>query len=247
MNWFSWDQRIRRAEQLAHEYSASAEVLQFYGHVARFQKAVYERLKPEDSPAVLPGCLEPHYRPLLHLIERVGPGPLAKRASELEKDRPTFAELLAVTPTEDLLFFTQVLLQPYMECTVNRNCIPAADGSARCPACGEWPVAAVLRGEGDGARRWLVCSLCSMEWAFRRIVCPFCGEEDPKRLPVYTASAFDHVRVEACDRCHTYIKSVDLTKNGLAVPCVDELATLPMSLWAEENGYHKLQRNVLGL
>ena len=36
-------------------------------------------------------------------------------------------------------------------------------------------------------------------------------------------------------------------KNGLAVPCVDELATVPLNLWAEENGYDKLQRNILGL
>jgi FdhE protein len=53
--------------------------------------------------------------------------------------------------------------------------------------------------------------------------------------------------VEACDSCQTYIKSVDLTKNGLAVPVVDELATIALNLWAEENGYRKLQLNLLGM
>ena len=44
-----------------------------------------------------------------------------------------------------------------------------------------------------------------------------------------------------------YIKTVDLTKYGLAIPVVDELATIPLNLWAQENGYTKLQLNLLGM
>jgi FdhE protein len=64
---------------------------------------------------------------------------------------------------------------------------------------------------------------------------------------VYSATQFDHVRVEACDTCRRYIKTVDLTKNGHAVPVVDELATMPLNLWAQEHGYLKLQANLLGI
>ena len=104
-----------------------------------------------------------------------------------------------------------------------------------------------MREEGDGGKRSRICSLCSTEWEFRRVLCPGCGEESIDKLPVYTASEFNYVRVEACDTCHTYIKSVDLTKNGLAVPVVDELATIALNMWAEENGYRKLQLNLLGM
>jgi formate dehydrogenase maturation protein FdhE len=38
-----------------------------------------------------------------------------------------------------------------------------------------------------------------------------------------------------------------LTRNGLAVPVVDELATVPLNIWAEEHGYAKLQPNLLGM
>jgi FdhE protein len=55
------------------------------------------------------------------------------------------------------------------------------------------------------------------------------------------------MRVECCDACHAYIKSVDLTKNGLADPLVDELASVPLDLWAQEHGYAKLHPNLLGL
>ena len=116
-----------------------------------------------------------------------------------------------------------------------------------CPFCGEKPVAAVLRPEGEGGKRYLLCSLCFTEWEFRRLLCPNCGEEDKDKLPVYTAEEFPHVRVEACDSCRVYLKAVDLTKNGLAVPEVDELASVALDLWAAEHGYTKLQTNLLGL
>jgi formate dehydrogenase maturation protein FdhE len=38
-----------------------------------------------------------------------------------------------------------------------------------------------------------------------------------------------------------------LTKNGRAVPLVDELATIPLNLWAREHHYVKVQANILGI
>ncbi len=53
--------------------------------------------------------------------------------------------------------------------------------------------------------------------------------------------------MDACETCKTYIKAVDLTKNGLAVPVVDELASVPLTLWAQEHGYTKLQPNLMAV
>jgi FdhE protein len=53
--------------------------------------------------------------------------------------------------------------------------------------------------------------------------------------------------VDACDTCHTYIKSIDLSKNGNAVPVVDELATVSLNLWAQEHKYKKAQPNLFGV
>lgn len=64
---------------------------------------------------------------------------------------------------------------------------------------------------------------------------------------VYTAPNFPHVRVEACDTCRHYMKTVDLAKDSQAVPVVDELATIPLNLWAVEQGYNKSQLNLLGI
>ena len=144
-------------------------------------------------------------------------------------------------------FFARVLLQPYAEHLALRGAVDLEHTAATCPFCSARPVAAVLRGEGDGAKRWLLCSLCSTEWPFLRVLCPNCGEREKDSLPIYAAPDFDHVRVEACERCRTYVKSVDLTRDGRAVPVVDELATVALNIWAEEHGYAKLESNLLGL
>jgi formate dehydrogenase accessory protein FdhE len=140
-----------------------------------------------------------------------------------------------------------IFLQPYAEYLADNREIPIVDGTpSTCPLCGGKPAVGVLRSEGDGAKKSLICMLCAHEWAFRRIYCPACGEEREPQMAYYSAPEIAHVRVDVCDTCHTYLKSIDLTKTGLAVAVVDELATMPLDLWAREHGYEKLQINLLG-
>ncbi len=115
-----------------------------------------------------------------------------------------------------------------------------------CPLCGARPLLGVLRQEGDGGKRFLLCSFCLQEWQFRRIFCPTCGEETEAKLPVYVAEQFPYIRVEACDTCKFYIRTIDLTKDGNAVPLVDDLAAIPLSLWAEEHSYSRAHPNLFG-
>jgi FdhE protein len=141
-----------------------------------------------------------------------------------------------------------IFLQPYAEYLADHRETAILEGTpSRCPLCGGKPLVGVLRPEGDGAKKSLVCMLCAHEWGFRRIYCPACGEEREPQMAYYSAPEFAHVRVDVCDTCHTYLKSVDLTKTGLAIPIVDEVATLPLDLWAREHGYEKLQINLLGI
>jgi FdhE protein len=148
-----------------------------------------------------------------------------------------------------MLFVIESLLQAFAEHLVNGDLAPPTPGSMpmRCPRCAGPPVAAVLREEGHGAKRFLLCALCLREWECLRIVCPACGEQEFDNLPVYTAEQFAHVRIDACDRCHHYIKTIDLTKDGLAVPCVDDIASVSLDLWARERGYTRIRQNVLGV
>ncbi len=145
-------------------------------------------------------------------------------------------------------FFARAFLQPYAEFVAERTqAAPQTTNTATCPICESEPVVGVLREEHLGAKRSFICSLCAHEWDFLRAMCPGCGEDRADALATFVAEEFHHVRVEACDTCKAYIKTVDLTRNGLAIPVVDELATLPLTLWAQERGYNKLQPNLMAV
>ena len=72
-------------------------------------------------------------------------------------------------------------------------------------------------------------------------------EEKPEKLPRYTAQEIPWMRVEACDSCGKYLKSVDLTLNWDAEPVVDELASTPLDVIAHEHGYAKIAPNLAGI
>jgi FdhE protein len=238
----SFDARSARAAELAAKYPAARELLNFYRELAIFQKSVFAELRSTEVRD-----LARHFPALAALVRRSGPKQLAGSG-----DRPLTADTLArcwegraEDPVEQ--FYARVLLQPFAESLATRGQIDTQTAQPTCPFCSARPVAAVLRGEGDGGKRWLLCSVCSTEWQFRRVVCPACGEEDKEKLPVYTAAEFEHVRADACDSCKTFIKSIDLTRDGHAIPLVDEIATIALTLWAEDHGYSKIEPNLLGL
>jgi FdhE protein len=191
----------------------------------------------------------------LSLVEEHGPARLAQIAHDLRSSNPASCTDLFTqcwtridSPTDPQEFLTLAFLQPYAEFVRSRAPLQLEGYTySLCPFCNRKPALGILRQQGDGGRRSLLCGFCLTEWEFRRVVCPGCGQEDHATLPVYTAAELPHIRVECCDTCRTYIKTIDLTKNGLAEPLVDELASVPLNLWAQEHGYVKLQLNLLGM
>jgi formate dehydrogenase maturation protein FdhE len=216
--------------------------------------------------------LLPPFPKFLSLIEQMAPAPLAQAAAGLARQgTPGWQRAIedfwqgdletplaaggpdqgredgadGMRPREQLLAW--IFLQPYAEYLADQREVLSVDGApSSCPLCGGKPIVGVLRSEGDGAKKSLICMLCAHEWGFRRVYCPACGEEREPQMAFYSAPEIAHVRVDVCDTCHSYLKSIDLTKTGLAVPVVDELATIPLDLWAREHGYEKLQINLLG-
>jgi FdhE protein len=192
---------------------------------------------------------------LLSLAEEHGPARLAQVAHGLRSSNPNswndlFSQCWTHTdaPSDPQEFLVLAFLQPYAEFLRSRASLQLEGYTySLCPFCSRKPAAGILRQQGDGGRRSLLCGFCLTEWEFRRVICPGCGQEDHAKLPVYTAAELPYIRVECCDTCQTYIKSIDLTKNGLADPLVDELASVPLNLWAQDHGYAKLHPNLLGM
>jgi FdhE protein len=255
-------QRIRRAELLAGEHPFASEILGFYIYVSRFQQGLYERTERAsgDNSVSLSSVLKApqiaSFPEFLAMVENHGPQRLAEIARTLRSARAEdWNDLLNSvwlaadrTPSTPVEFLALTFLQPLAEFARTKGRLQL-EGYTHplCPFCNRKPGLGVLRPLGDGAQRRLMCGFCLTEWEFRRVVCSGCGQEDHAKLPVYTAESFPHIRVECCDSCQTYLKSIDLAKNGLADPFVDELASIPLDLWAQEHGYAKLHPNLFGM
>lgn len=259
----TWDRRIQRAEQLAAERPASNELLTFYAVLLRSQKRVYEFLRSRKN--WLPsGALHQDLPVLLQVlpsmllaIEANGSDALVSQARNLLRaNQSELAEMLIEhwRSPSDIQFFAKAFLQPYASWLIETGTKPIdrdlTTGENSCPFCCGKPQLSVLlikEASSESGGRDLNCATCLTTWPFRRVVCANCGEENPARISYYHSPEYNHIRVEACDTCKYYIKAVDLTRYGFAIPLVDEVAAAPLDLWARERGYTKIEMNLVGL
>jgi len=105
MNASPWQQRIKRAEHLARQYSFVTEILRFYAEIARFQEDFYRRLEAAADPPVASGKqsfgppespeLMASFGPFLAVVEKLGPAQLARLARDLQQSSAeSWSELL---------------------------------------------------------------------------------------------------------------------------------------------------------
>lgn len=258
----TWQRFVQRADALAADGGASSSLVTFYAALLRAQQTLRDHLSTltDGRPS---GSLERDLNAwraalptLLRSIADAAPEPLRGEARHrLAAGRAGLdEELLAFWQSpSDRQFFAKVAMQPYMDwliaCGVTRPDREIARAENRCPFCGGLPQLSVLHAapETDGGGRSLQCAACLTMWPFRRVLCAHCGEEDERALGYFHSAAFEHLRIDACDSCGHYLKSVDLTRLGTAVPLVDEVAGAPLDLWAREHGYTKIELNLIGL
>jgi FdhE protein len=148
---------------------------------------------------------------------------------------------------EDFLLFvglnlSQALLELYAERLKGKlNLEDWLEGN--CPVCGSYPSIEKLRRE-DG-KRILRCSFCGTEWPFKRIMCPFCGNEDHDTLRYFLVEGDapikkDAFRVDVCDKCKKYIKTLDerkLPESERPDLYLENLNTLYLDVLAQRDGY----------
>jgi len=259
-----WNKQIERADSLAADASGSKELLQFYAQLLRAQNEIYEAFVSRRGFWLPSGNLEEDVAvvqsSMSGLLERVvhnGPESLADEAQALlntESNVMAHDLLNYWHSPSDTQFFAKSVLQPYVRWLAETGIAPIgrelAGGERTCPFCGGRPQLSFLQSKestAESGNRDLMCATCLTSWEFRRVVCASCGEERPAKLGYFHSPEFDHIRIEACDSCKHYIKGIDLTRFGFAVPLVDEMYAAPLDLWAREHGYTKIELNLVGL
>ena len=117
-----------------------------------------------------------------------------------------------------------------------------------CPVCGHEPLMAKL--EGEEGRRILHCSLCSTEWAYRRLQCPFCLNDNHETLRFFFVDEESPYRVDVCDECKRYLKTVDerkLEEGKEVVLAVENIATIYLDILAAGEGYQNPHLHLFGI
>ncbi len=106
-----------------------------------------------------------------------------------------------------------------------------------CPVCGSRAGMAELT--GDEGRRLLSCSACNFRWPFKRLKCPYCGNEEAEKLAYFTADD-GPIRIDTCTGCSRYIKTRDSRKGNADVPLeVEDLLTIHLDMLAAREGFER--------
>ncbi|MEN6622304.1 MAG: formate dehydrogenase accessory protein FdhE [Smithella sp.] len=107
-----------------------------------------------------------------------------------------------------------------------------------CPICGKEPKIGEIR-RGEDGKRYLFCHQCGYKWNFRRIKCPFCGNEEQHSLAYFAVEGEERYHVDVCNKCRRYIKTVELPKAEEEINLdVEDIATLHLDMLAYEEGYN---------
>ena len=114
---------------------------------------------------------------------------------------------------------------------------------SHCPVCGSLPSLNLLKGEGG--KRYSLCSYCGYEWRIDRLSCAVCGNKEQESLKYFYGEGEETYRIDLCDKCHHYIKTIDTRNLDESDPCLEDLATLHLDLLASAEGVQETRAQPL--
>jgi FdhE protein len=173
---------------------------------------------------------------------KINPGDMVRALTAGDADYLSVESKKIDSPIDEVIFITTTIARPFLRVLAEskRQKVNLENVfTDSCPICGGVPFMAKL--QKDDGRRILECYLCDTQWVFKRLRCPFCGNEDHETLS-YLFLDGDSCRIDKCDNCKRYIKTFDERKNTLDKPIsllVQDVATLHLDILATKEGYHR--------
>jgi FdhE protein len=137
-------------------------------------------------------------------------------------------------------FLIQSSTRPSIEAAVEQLCGEVNSEpwlKGYCPICGSLPSLSLLKEEVG--KRYLLCSYCDYQWRVDRLFCPFCNNKDQESLHYLSAEGEEAYRIDLCDKCHQYIKTIDCRNLAESDPVLEDLATLHLDILASQKGYKR--------
>jgi|GEM_PF-2403900 FdhE protein len=145
-------------------------------------------------------------------------------------------------PTEILVFLVKNTLTPlvekYSECINSAIDLNAWENGC-CPVCGHLPGLAELKKTSTGRQRFLFCSLCHTSWPFQRLKCPYCDNVEDKETGYLSLPDEENYRVDVCNSCKSYIKTV-INNNADLSPVLLDWSSQNVDDSAVQKGYKRV-------
>jgi hypothetical protein len=267
-----WAARRRRAQELRDRYPFAAELLTLYLALAPVQQDAWSWARESPpAPEELPWWAAERVLPsVIQATAAAGPPALREAVLGARPGEWALAGWLADDELDAVdRYLARATLGPVLEALgehARDACAREHEHAEACPCCGGPPQLSCLDASGESlvnGPRSLLCARCGSSWTCSRSVCPACGETREARLEVHAERwdgpvsangkgngderpVFPHLRIAGCSTCNRYLIEVDMAGDGRAVPEVDELAALPLDLYAADQGLKKLTPNLMG-
>jgi len=161
-------------------------------------------------------------------------------------DLDAIQELSKPTPFDGptLILISQELIKPFFHFLASQaaNAVSFEHWlEGYCPICGDTPSFARFSSEEEG-KRYLWCITCDVEWGFQRLCCPSCKNNDHTKLRFLTTDFREELRIDVCEKCKGYIKTIDERKTGHEEATIflkENVASVYLDMMAEAKGYMK--------
>jgi hypothetical protein len=248
-----WVAHRRRADVLRTRYGFAAEALTLYRELAGLWAGAWQKARA-DRPTDLAGWAAERVLPdAADVTLHYGPEILAKATQDLLAAGGMGQAMADWLAGGDLPPVERYLARACLTAPIAAVGWTGTPSGRHCPHCGGLPQLSVRAAGADplvSEPRRLVCERCAQSWNYSRSACPFCGETEGAKRTMYAedgGTLFPHLSVEACESCRHYLIDVNLGRDREAVPDVDELAALPLGLYAADLGLTKITPNLLGL
>jgi FdhE protein len=183
-----------------------------------------------------------------HMAQQAKKAGAAFKASPLElaniMSRPSEAQALEQVAADrelDLQVFGFLIrnsIRPSIEAAVEqlgKSVDPETWRKHHCPVCSSAPGLNLLKTEMG--KRYCLCTYCGFQWRIDRLSCTVCGNTARGSLCYFHGEGEAACRIDTCDQCGHYIKTIDERVLGACDPLLEDLATLHLDILAVQKGY----------
>jgi FdhE protein len=168
--------------------------------------------------------------------------------SEIDFTRLPLGETPAFSlpyPEDDLTMLLFLISKPYFlglreACSLDNRFWE----EGRCPVCNAQPSISWI---GEEGRRQLSCSFCGTVGYHERIGCMICQNNDGPKQNVFLFEGEEGFRVNTCDACRSYVKTIEAGMLSRMGPEVADLMSLPLDIVVQEKGFQRRSPNPIGM